>query len=155
MVRRSLTSGAFSLAGIFQLITFVCVMLALVGFLIQLNLIPAIVAQTSVAAGAGAGTFFGFLIGLYHHRRTRGISIGIFSGMIFGALIGPLCALGAAGTSLGSPWVATWISMAAGLFLVVLAFGLRQFVVRDPVSKKFDFSQFLEDSTKDSPKDNP
>jgi|GEM_PF-5884840 len=144
-------SGTFSLGGLFQLITILSVMLGLVGFLFQSKLLPPRGFAFALALGAFAGAIAGVLIGLYHHRRFRGVTIGFFTGMCFGALVGPLSIAslsdqGFSGSiSPYSVWIPTIISLIGGGFLVMAALVYRMIDRSDPVSKKHDFSQFLQD----------
>jgi uncharacterized membrane protein YfcA len=44
----------------------------------------------TVAVGIGlAGSFFGAVVGLYHHRRWRGLAVGVIMGGCVGVCIGP------------------------------------------------------------------
>ena len=119
-------SGTFSLGGLFQLITVLSVMLGLVGFLLQTKLIHQSVIAYGIGLGALNGTISGVLIGLYHHRRLRGATIGFFTGMCFGALVGPLAIASLspqsfAGISQSSPWVPTLMALVGGGLLILMA----------------------------------
>jgi peptidoglycan/LPS O-acetylase OafA/YrhL len=45
--------------------------------------------EYGVVIGCGSGIVIGSIVGLYHHRRIRGLRVGLTTGGLLGAALGP------------------------------------------------------------------
>ena len=97
--------------------------------------------KTILKYGGISGLIFGLIIGLYHFHRSRGASIGMGTGFVFGALSGPICAF-----AIRFPWSTCCTALAGGIVLVVSAAIFQAINGNDPVSNHSAYARLLEEN---------
>lgn len=149
--RESKRSSGYSLGYLFLLVTLAAVISGQIGPLLgMLNassgdlapLEPYVLAILCGFSGAGLG----FIVGIQHYRRMRGILLGLFLGLVFGAFAGLIIY-----ASLANPQLTLLLSSAAGVVLLGLAAWVRGMQDDDPVTHKDVYRALLRKWQLDSP----
>ena len=134
--------GGYPLAAIFLLIALVAVLMSQLGWLVASKSFDGQALLVAAIFGAGSGVVYGFFIGLYHYRLSRGLVIGAFTGLLVGALTSPVFVV-----AVSDPWKALSSSIGGSIVLVGLAVAYR-LVNRDDAMRRSDSIAEMVESTR-------
>ncbi len=84
------------------------------------------------------GACFGVVIGLYHFQRARGVSLGLTTGIVLGAMCGFILAI-----SVSQAWRTVLTSTAGAVILLSVAAFVRYMNDGDPVSSRNVYETML------------